>query len=176
MEEAVNEGFTPPRHYPFVSERAASCPHGKPRGRNETNGHLPAFAGFAHSLSTQRLSTQPCWPVRSVGRSYPRRPGVRIQFAPIAWRALWQLRLELLAAGHGGLAKPQNRATSNIPRATSFLPRAGLQLRPQLLLCLRATGLQARLAQGSMERRTEQERGMASRLRRCVAILERAER
>jgi hypothetical protein len=46
---------------------------------------------------------------------------------------------------------PQNRPTSNISRATSSVPRAGIQLRRRLLLCVRSTRLQARLAQGSWD-------------------------
>lgn len=55
----------------------------------------------------------------------------------------------------------QNRPTSDISRATGSVPRAGIQLRRRLLLCVRSTRLQARLAQGSMGHRAQQECGMA---------------
>jgi hypothetical protein len=65
---------------------------------------------------------------------------------------------------------------SELPVTAGTLPGGRLLARSWLLLCLRAAGLQLRLAPRPVEARTQPERRMAHRLCGGLALVERAER
>ena len=72
--------------------------------------------------------------------------------------------------------RPQERTASHVPDTAGALSRTQLCTRRRILLRVRAAGLSFRLARRSLERRTEQERDLALRLRDRLAVLECAKR
>src|ERR1041385_4236326 len=72
--------------------------------------------------------------------------------------------------------RAKKRFARELPRTTCPLSRKGLLARPRILLRVRAAGVPARLARGSVGSRAEPECDLAYGLRGLVALVECAER